>query len=183
MESRSSVTVNAPPDAVYAAWRDFERLPTFMYHLESVTTTGDRHSHWVAKGPAGTTVEWDAEIVDDVPGQRVTWRSVEGASVENSGSVRFRPAPADQGTEVYVELRYAPPAGALGAVVAKLFGEEPGQQVGDDLRRFKQIVETGEVVRSDGSPLGSRTQNQAHQHDAHPTGDDEVRGTTQDVRS
>ncbi len=183
MESRSSITVNAPPDAVYAVWRDFERLPTFMYHLESVAVTDDRRSHWVAKGPAGTNVEWDAEIVDDVPGQRITWRSMEGASVENSGSVRFRPAAAGRGTEMYVELWYSPPAGALGAAVAKLFGEEPGQQVGDDLRRFKQIVETGEVVRSDGSPLGSRTQNQSHQQDAHPPADDEVRDATEEVRA
>jgi uncharacterized membrane protein len=154
-----------------------------MYHVESVSTTGDRRSHWVAKGPAGTTVEWDAEVVDDLPGQRIAWRSVEGASVESSGSVRFRPAPADQGTEVYVELQYSPPAGALGAVVAKLFGEEPGQQVGDDLRRFKQIVETGEVVRSDGSPLGSRTQNQTRQQDAHPGDGDEVQGESEEVRA
>ena len=181
MESRSSITVNASPDTVYAAWRDFERLPTFMYHLESVSTTGDRRSHWVAKGPAGTTVEWDAEIVDDVSGQRITWRSVEGASVENAGAVRFRPAPAGQGTEVYVELSYSPPAGPLGAVVAKLFGEEPGQQMADDLRRFRQIVETGEVVRSDGSPLGNRTQNQARQEDAHPPL--EVSDAPQDVRA
>ncbi len=181
MKSRSSITINASADALYAAWRDFERLPTFMYHLESVSTTGDRRSHWVAKGPGGTTVEWDAEILDDVPGQRIAWRSVEGASVESSGSVRFRPAPAGQGTEVYVELTYTPPAGALGAVVAKVFGEEPGQQVSDDLRRFKQIVETGEVVRSAGSPLGSRTQNQLHQEDAHPLDDDDARRGTHEV--
>jgi uncharacterized membrane protein len=183
MESRSSITVNAPPDTVYAAWRDFEGLPTFMYHLESVTDTGDGRSHWVAKGPAGTTVEWDAEIVDDVPGQRIAWRSVEGASVKNAGTVRFRPASADQGTEVYVELSYTPPAGALGAVVAKVFGEEPGQQVADDVRRFKQIVETGEVVRSDGSPLGSRTQNQVHQRDAHPPAAREVPGEVEEARA
>ena len=168
MEGRTAITINASPDAVYAAWRDFEQLPRFMYHLESVTTTDERRSHWVAKAPVGTTVEWDAEITDDVPGERIAWRSLEGASVENSGSIRFAPAPGGQGTEVYVEVNYSPPGGKLGSAVAKLFGEEPNQQITDDLRRFKQIVETGEIARSDGSPLGSRTQNQLHQQDANP---------------
>ncbi len=169
MEGHSVITINASPQDVYTRWRDFERLPEFMYHLESVRTTGGGRSHWVAKGPAGTTVEWDAEVIEDVPGERIAWRSVEGASVENSGSVEFRPAPAGQGTEVRVEVDYSPPGGAIGTVIAKLFGEEPNQQIGDDLRRFKQFVESGEVARSDGSPLGSRTANLLHQDDAHPT--------------
>lgn len=178
MKGRSVITVNAPPAAVYAQWRDFERLPTFMYHLESVRDTGGGRSHWVAKAPAGTTVEWDAELTDDIPQERIAWRSLEGASVGNSGSVQFRPAPGGRATEVHVELGYDPPGGAIGSMVAKLFGEEPNQQISDDLRRFKQLVETGEIARSDGSPLGSRTQNLVHQHDAHPhdahpTGDDE----------
>ena len=168
VEARSAITVNAPPEAAYAAWRDFEALPGFMYHLKSVEVTDDRCSHWVAKAPLGTTVEWDAETVEDVPAERIAWRSAEGASVENSGTVKFRPAPGGRGTEVHVELRYTPPLGALGAVVAKLFGEEPNQQLADDLRRFKQLLETGEVARSEGSPLGTRTQNQMHQEDAHP---------------
>ncbi len=187
MEGRTTTTINATPDTVYAAWRDFERLPSFMYHLESVSTTSDRRSHWVAKGPAGMSVEWDAEITEDVPGQRIAWRSLEGASVDNAGSVQFRPAPADQGTEVRLELQYSPPGGALGSVVAKLFGQEPNQQISDDLRRFKQIVETGEIARSDGSPLGSRNRNQAHQHDGHPLDDDEAAkvraGAGQEVRA
>ena len=169
MKGRTAITINAAPDDVYAQWRDFERLPQFMYHLESVRTIGEGRSHWVAKGPAGTTVEWDAEVTEDVPGKRIAWRSIEGASVENWGSVRFQPAPGGQGTEVYVEVSYSPPGGRLGAVVAKLFGEEPNQQISDDLRRFKQIVETGEIARSDGSPRGIRTQNQARQEDAHPS--------------
>jgi uncharacterized membrane protein len=175
MEGRTAITVNASPAEVYAQWRDFERLPTFMDHLESVTTTGDGRSHWVAKAPAGTTVEWDAEITEDVPGQVIAWRSLEGASVENSGSVRFQPAPAEQGTEVRVQVEYSPPGGALGKVVAKLFGEEPNQQISDEVRRFKQLVETGEIARSDGSPLGARTKNAVHQRDGHPLDDDEAR--------
>ena len=174
MEGRSAITIQASPDQVYAQWRDFERLPTFMYHLKSVEVTDERRSHWVAKGPAGTTVEWDAEIVEDVPGRRIAWRSTEDASVENSGSVQFQPAPAGQGTEVRVALEYEPPGGALGKVVAKLFGEEPNQQLADDLRRFKQLIETGEIARSDGSPAGTRTLNQADQRDAYPVDDETV---------
>lgn len=177
MEARNAITINASANAVYEYWRDFERLPTFMYHLESVQTTGDRESHWAAKAPAGRTVEWDAEITEDLPEERIAWRSLDGASVESSGWVRFKAAPGGQGTEVHVELTYSPPGGALGSLVAKLFGEEPGQQVSDDLRRLKQVLETGEIARSEGSPLGGRTKNAAHQHDAHPLEDDEVAAT------
>ena len=168
VEARSTITVNSSPDAAYAAWRDFEALPGFMYHLKSVEVTADGCSRWVAKAPLGTTVEWDAEIAEDVPGERIAWRSADGASVANAGTVHFRPAPGGRGTEVKVELRYEPPMGALGAVVAKLFGEEPNQQLADDLRRFKQLLETGEIAKSEGSPLGTRAQNQMHQEDAHP---------------
>jgi uncharacterized membrane protein len=146
-----TVTVNRPPDELYRFWRDFENLPRFMSHLESVRITGERRSHWVAKAPAGTTVEWDAEITKDVPDQLIAWRSVEGSDVENSGVVRFDRAPGGRGTEVRVELFYDPPAGLIGAGVAKLFGEEPGQQIKGDLRRFKQVMETGEVIHSDSS--------------------------------
>ena len=148
MDARTAITINAPAEDLYRRWRDFEHLPTFMDHLKSVTTTGEGRSHWVAKAPAGTSVEWDAEIVEDVPDRRIAWRSLEGSTVENSGFVRFEPAPGDQGTEVYIEIDYRPPGGALGTVVAKLFGEEPNRQIGDDLRRFKQIVETGEIAVS-----------------------------------
>lgn len=168
MQARTAITVNAPPQEVYARWRDFERLPEFMYHLESVQVTGGSRSHWAAKAPGGTNVEWDAEITEDEPARRISWRSLEGADVQNSGTVRFQPAPKGQGTEVHVELEYTPPGGALGAVVARLFGEEPNQQAADDLRRFKQLVETGEIARSDGSPMGSRAQNQLRQRDGNP---------------
>lgn len=177
MEGRSAITIKASPDEVYAYWRDLEHLPTFMYHLESVEASDGQRSHWVAKGPVGATVEWDAEITEDVPGQRIAWRSLEGGSVETSGNVRFQAAPGDQGTEVHVELDYSPPGGVLGSLAAKLFGEEPNQQLGDDLRRLKQVLETGEIARSAGSPLGSRVQNMARQRDAHPSEDHEVPGT------
>jgi uncharacterized membrane protein len=139
-----------------------------MYHLESVEDLGQGRSRWVAKGPAGTTVEWEAEIVEDVRNRLIAWRSLEGADVPNSGSVRLAAAPAGRGTEVRVEVEYRPPAGAVGATVARLFGEDPEQQMRDDLRRFKQAIETGEVLRSDASPEGTRTQRQVLQREAHP---------------
>ena len=149
-----SVTINRPRQEVYEHWRALDRLPEFMIHLESVTITADGRSHWVAKAPGGT-VEWDAEITEDEPGVVLSWESIEGSDVPNGGSVRFAAAPADRGTEVHVMLRYDPPGGSAGAMVAKLFGEEPSQQLLDDLRRFKQVMETGEVVRSEGSLEGA----------------------------
>ena len=150
----AGVTVNRSAEDAYGLWRDFSRLPVFMTHLESVTAEG---GHWVAKSPTGGTVEWDAEITEDVPAERLAWRSVGDADVTNSGVVRFGAAPGGRGTEVRVELTYEPPAGAVGNTVARLLGEEPRQQVTDDLRRFKQVLETGEVVRSEASPEGARS--------------------------
>jgi uncharacterized membrane protein len=164
----ASITVNRPADELYRFWRDFENLPSFMFHLESVAVTGERLSHWTAKAPAGRTVEWDAEIVDDRPGELIAWRSREGATVPNSGSVRLSPAPGDNGTEVRVEIDYDMPGGKLGTAVAKLFGEEPEQQVRDDLRRFKQVMETGEVARSAASPEGTSAARQLRQRPAQP---------------
>ena len=164
---RSAVTVNRSPGAAYAFWRHLQNLPRFMAHLESVDVDADGRSHWVAKGPAGSRVEWDATIVEDVSGQVLSWRSDESSSVPNSGFVRFTPAPGG-GTEVTVDLEVRPPLGAVGAAAARLFGEDPEQQVRDDLRRFKQVIETGEVARSDASPDGSRTQRQFRQPPAQP---------------
>ncbi len=170
VRTRTAITVNRPPEDVYAFWRDLENLPRFMFHLESVQAKDGDRSHWVAKAPAGRTVEWDAEVVDDVPGERISWRSVEGADVPNSGSVRLAEAPGGRGTEVTVDIEHQPPGGAMGAAVARLFGEDPVQQLKDDLRRFKQVMETGEVVRSDGTPDGTRTQRQLFQNEGQPTG-------------
>ena len=146
-----SVTINRPAEELYRFWRDFQNLPRFMGHLEAVRVMGDKRSHWVAKGPAGTTVEWDAEVTEDVPNELIAWRSLADADVENSGSVRFTTAPGGRGTVVRVELEYNPPGGALGASLARLFGEEPEQQIKGDLHRFKQMMEIGEVVYSDAS--------------------------------
>ena len=148
-----AVTINRPIEEVYAFWRSFENFPRFMTHLESVEPLGERRSRWRAKGPAGTTFEWEAEITDEAENERLGWRSLEGSEVQTSGSVRFERAPGARGTEVRVKLQYTPPAGRVGRTLAWLFGEEPDQQIRDDLRRFKQLVETGEVVLSDGPGL------------------------------
>jgi uncharacterized membrane protein len=150
-----SLVINSTPEELYQRWHDFENLPSFMKHLESVKVTGEGRSHWVAKAPAGTTVEWDAEITEDRPNELIAWRSLEGSEVYNAGSVRFEQATGKRGAIVTVDLDYTPPGGLMGAAVAKLFGEEPGGQLNDDLRRFKQIVELGEVVVSDATVPGT----------------------------
>ncbi|HJW93422.1 MAG TPA: SRPBCC family protein [Thermoanaerobaculia bacterium] len=149
-----SVTVNASPEQLYTFWRDFENLPRFMQHLERVDILGGTLSHWVAKGPAGLKAEWDAEIINEVPNELIGWRSVDGSTVQNAGSVHFTPATGGRGTVVKVVLRYDPPGGALGAAIAKLFSEEPNSTVREDLRRLKQLLETGEVATTAGQPWG-----------------------------
>ncbi len=119
-----AVTVNKPRFEVYSFWRNFENLPSFMHHIEKVRQTSEKVSHWVAKAPMGRTVEWDAEVINDVPGELIGWRSLPGADVQNAGSVHFRDAAGNRGTEVKVELQYIPPGGAVGAMVAKMFGSE-----------------------------------------------------------
>ena len=148
-----AVTINKHVHEVYQFWRRFENFPRFMRHLESVEELGDRRSRWRAKAPAGMTVEWQAEMLEDREDEWIAWRSLPGSQIENSGSVRFAPAPGARGTEVRVQLQYHPPAGRLGRALAWMFGEEPDQQVHDDLRRFKQIMETGEIPLSDGPAL------------------------------
>ena len=149
-----SITINRPPEELFRFWRNFENLPRVMSHLESVQVTGDNRSHWVAKAPAGTSVEWDAEVYNEKENELIAWRSLEGADVDSAGSVHFTPAPAGRGTELRVVLKYDPPAGKIGAAVAKLFGEEPEQQIEEDLRRFKSMMETGEVPTTEGQPSG-----------------------------
>jgi uncharacterized membrane protein len=151
IRTKKSITVWRPVEEVYSFWRRFENLPRFMRHLESVTVLDDSRSHWVAKAPAGKTVEWDAVMTEDRPNELIAWHSVEGSQIHNAGMVRFQRAPGKRGTEVRVELEYAPPFGKLGSKVAMLFREEPGQQVMDDLRHFKQVMEIGEIVVSDAT--------------------------------
>jgi uncharacterized membrane protein len=174
MQVKAAITVRRDREEVYEFGHDIERFPSFMAHLEEVRVTGERRSHWTLHGPLGMSVSWDVEITEDVPGERISWRSVEGSQVDGSGTVKFIPAPGDQGTEVHLELRYDMPGGGVGEMIAKLFGEEPAMQVKDDLRRFKQIVETGEVIRSDGSPEGQLNRRMLKQRPAHPLSDSEL---------
>ncbi len=149
-----AVTINRPVDELYRYWRDFSHLPAVMSHLESVTVLDGDRSRWVAKAPLGGHVEWEAEIVDDRPNERIAWRSLPEAEVPNSGEVRFRSAPGDRGTEIVVRLRYEPPAGAVGKAVAAIAFEEPDQQVREGLRRLKAVLETGEAPTTEGQPSG-----------------------------
>lgn len=142
-----TVTINRPAQELYDFWRDLPNLARFMENIESITTADERRSHWRVKAPLGKTVEWDAVISDDVPGQSLSWQSVEGADVANSGKVEFKEAGA-RGTVVRAVIAYEPPAGIVGQIVAKLFQREPRIQARRDLHRFKQLMETGEIATS-----------------------------------
>jgi uncharacterized membrane protein len=144
-----SVTINAPREQLYRFWRNLENLPRIMSHLVSVTEQGDT-SHWVAKGPLNMPVEWDAQIVNEKPNELIAWQSLRGSVVDNAGSVHFSDAPGRRGTEVRVVLKYDPPAGKVGGFIAKLFRRAPEQEIEDELRRFKQLVETGEIAAIEG---------------------------------
>ena len=142
-----TVTVYRPAAELYRYWRNFENLPRIMRHVESVTVLNDFQSHWVVQGPAGTHFEWDAEIHNEKENELIAWRALDG-DVNHAGSVRFLPTPTGRGTEVRVELRYEPPAGALGAAIARLFGGDPAQQVTEDLMQFKRAMEAVEITPS-----------------------------------
>jgi uncharacterized membrane protein len=151
-----TMTILRSPGELYLEWRDLTRWPDLVPMLESVARHDDRLSHWVARGPANTRIEWDAELVADEPGQLIAWRSVEGSDVSNAGSVHFETAPGGRGTEVRVALTYTPPAGRLGAAMATIFGKSADRQVREGLRRFKQRMETHEIAVS-GAPESSES--------------------------
>ena len=153
-----SYTIDKPRQELYAFWRDFTNLPKFMKHLQSVTVTdGGKRSHWVTEGPGGTTVAWDADVINDVPGELIAWHSLAGGDVDTAGSIHFKDGPAERGCEVKVSMSYVPPGGKLGAIVAKLFGKSGEAEVREDLRRFKQLMEAGEIPTIDGQSHGSRS--------------------------
>jgi len=136
------IKIHRPLAEIFDFWRNFENLPKVMSHLEMVEVIDDKRSHWTAKAPLGTSVEWDAEIVDEQKNHYIAWRSIAGADVDNGGSVRFDRAGGGE-TNITVVINFTPPAGALGAAVASLFGENPEQQLEEDLRKFKQMMESG----------------------------------------
>jgi uncharacterized membrane protein len=151
----SAVTINRPANELFRFWRDFANLPRFMRHLKTVQVLDEKHSRWVAKAPARLSIQWDAEIINEEPDSLIAWRSVGGTEVDNAGSVRFVPAPEGRGTEVRVVIDYLPPAGKVGSIIARIFGEEPHWQIKDDLRRFKNITEAGEIPTTQGQPQGT----------------------------
>jgi uncharacterized membrane protein len=148
-----SVTINRRPRELYRFWRTFSNLPRFMKHVESVGDLGGGRSHWVVKAPGCRSVEWNAVIHNEIKNRMIAWRTLPGADVDSAGSVWFRPAADGRGTEVKVELQYNPPAGALGAVVAYLWGEEPGRQIKEDLERFKILMESCDIPNADAPPI------------------------------
>lgn len=156
-----TVTINRPREELYAFWRDFRNLAAFMENVESVTPGDDRISHWVVKAPAGRTVEWDSVLTEDIPGQVLAWESVEGADIKNTGRIEFRDNPAGRGTEVTATIVYDPPAGDLGKLIAKLFQKEPKIQARRELRRFKQLMETGEISTAEAPDAAPRGGSQA----------------------
>jgi uncharacterized membrane protein len=151
-----TVTINRSPQDLYEFWRDFRNLPLFMDNIESVQLLDPTRSHWKVKAPADTSVEWDSVITEDLPGEVIAWRSVGDASIENSGRIEFKPTSNGRGTQVTVTIVYDPPAGAVGKVIAKLFQREPNIQARRDLRRFKQLMETGEIPTSQPPAAGPR---------------------------
>ncbi len=152
----AALIIDRPPEELYRHWRDLSNLPQFMKHVKRIEAKDDRRSHWVAQGPAGSTVEWDAEMTDDRPNECIAWRSVEGSEIDHAGSVQFDPAPDGRGTVVTVNIQYRPPLGTVGAAVAAWFGKDPNQTVKMDLRRFKQVMETGEVITTKGQSAGRK---------------------------
>jgi uncharacterized membrane protein len=157
IQVEKTVTIERPASELYSYWRNLSNLPNFMGHLKSVTNKNEAGtvSHWVANAPLDLSVEWDAEIIQDEPDHLIAWNALDNADIANCGFVRFQPATGNRGTQVKVVLEYQPPGGALTNAIAKLFGESPQQQIGDELNRFKQLMETGEIATTKGQPKGS----------------------------
>jgi uncharacterized membrane protein len=149
------VTIGRPAEELYRFWRDFANMPKFMRRVDSVEVRDATRSHWRARGPGGAPVEWDSEVIAEQPNQLVRWRTVPGSRIDHEGAVRFQAAPGGRGTEVSVEMEYTPPAGVLGAAFAKLLGAAPDQELSEDLRRFKQLMEVGEIPVSEGVVHGA----------------------------
>jgi len=143
-----TVTIARPAEELYRFWRNLENLPEFMEHIESVRVVDDRLSHWTVRGPGGHRLEWDAEIVNEHPGEMISWQTLPGADVQSAGTVRFTPAGDGRGTVLRVVLEFRPPGGSLGARVARLFGKDPAGQLDHDLKRLKQIIESHDVSAS-----------------------------------
>jgi uncharacterized membrane protein len=157
IHAEASFTVNVPQEEAYRFWLNLENLPRFMSHLESVRDLGNGQSEWVARGPLQMPIKWTAQVVDKREGQWLVWRSEPNSVLPNNGSVQFRRAPGNRGTEVTVAMQYMPPAGPVGKTFAKLFGKDPSQAIYEDLRHFKQLMEAGEIATTVGQSHGRRS--------------------------
>jgi uncharacterized membrane protein len=155
--AQASFAINCTPEEAYMFWHNFENLPRFMRHVESVRLLSDGRLEWTAIGPMGTRVHWKAEITEDLQNRRIAWRSVPGSDFHNRGYVEFRPAPGNRGTIVTASIEYEPPAGALGRAAAAIFGKDPEFAIREDLRRFKQLIEAGEIPTIEGQSHGPRS--------------------------
>jgi uncharacterized membrane protein len=153
----ASFSVNTSPEHAFRFWRNFENLPLFMRHLDRVRAYDDRRSQWVARGPLGMNIGWEAEIVDERENERISWRSLPGSDMLTNGTVEFRRAPGDRGTIVTAVFQYTPPAGPIGRGFAKFLGKDPDFTVREDLRRFKALIEAGEIPTTEGQPHGRRS--------------------------
>jgi uncharacterized membrane protein len=152
----TTITIQQPREEVYRHWRHLENLPQFMHHLSDVRQLDARRSHWIAPVPkTDTEIEWDAELVAEEENRRLAWRSVDDAVVDNAGEVSFDDAPGGRGTEVHVRLSYRPPAGLAGKGMAKLLNPVFEQMIKEDLRRFKHVMEAGEIPTTEGQPAGA----------------------------
>jgi uncharacterized membrane protein len=152
----ATIIIDRPREELYRYWREFPNLPQFMEHLLCIEVTDATRSHWVAKGPAESTIEWDAEITEDRTNECIAWRSVGESEVDHVGFVQFYPAVGNRGTIVKVSMKYRPPLGTVGAAVAAWFGKDPRQTIKMDLRRFKQVMEAGEVITTEGQSAGRK---------------------------
>lgn len=166
--AEASFAINCSAQEAYRFWRDFENLPLFMRHLDSVRSAEDGRTEWTAIGPLDSRLQWKAEIVDDQENQRIAWRSVAGSDFHNRGSVEFRPAPGNRGTIVTAIMEYEPPAGSLGRAAAAVFGKHPEFTIREDLRRFKALMEMGEIPTTEGQPHGPRSAMVSTMHAVYP---------------
>lgn len=168
-----AVTIRRPARELYEFWRNVENLPQIIRHSVTVVAASRTESHWSVAGPGSKCYEWDSLIINDEPERLIAWRTADGADIAHAGTVRFENAPGDEGTEVTVQVEYVPPGGKLGQLLGKLTGAEPGQQIGDTLRRFKALMECGEIPTTQGQPVGepqkSKNEKKARQGEEEPS--------------
>ena len=154
---QSSVLIDCTPAETYKFWRDLENLPRFMRHVESVSNLEDGKTRWIVVGPGGSRIKWDAEIVSEEENERIQWRSLPGSDISVEGTIEFRSATGNRGTLVNASFIYSAPGGKIGSTIAKIMGKNPKFMLRQDLRRFKALIETGEIPTTEGQSHGRRS--------------------------